>query len=135
MRRIPNQQFRQAKDQLGAVAEQGIPFSRRRDAAEPGCADEVLRSTTAVLQRATAAPWRASASRRRPPLRAGDWGGGQGGFPAAAVALLIRPAGVGLGVSIARDCLARLRGCPSSLALWLAVKMAGWLSLHLGLRA
>jgi len=55
LRRISSQQFRQAKDQLGAVAEQGIPFSRRRNAAEPGCADEVLRSTTTVLKHAAAA--------------------------------------------------------------------------------
>jgi len=40
----------------------------------PGCADDALRSTTAVLQRATAAPCRASASRRRPPLRGRWWG-------------------------------------------------------------
>ncbi|NCU92463.1 MAG: hypothetical protein EBZ96_08925 [Synechococcaceae bacterium WB9_3_282] len=45
-----------------------------------------LRSATAVLQRATAVPWRASASRRRPPLR-GRWcGGGHRRSPAAAVA-------------------------------------------------
>ena len=37
-----------------------------------------LRSAAAVLQRATAAPWRASASRRRPPLR-GRCEGGQAG--------------------------------------------------------
>jgi hypothetical protein len=37
--------------------------------ADAPCFTAGLRSTTAVLLRATAAPWRASASRRRPPLR------------------------------------------------------------------
>ena len=46
-----------------------------------------LRPAAAVLQRATALPWRASASRRRPPLRGRRCGGGgHGRSPAAAVA-------------------------------------------------
>jgi len=38
-----------------------------------GFAGEALRSAAAVLERATAAPWRASASRRRPPLWGRSW--------------------------------------------------------------
>ena len=61
-----------------------------------GSADAAgLRSSAAVLQRATAAPWRASASRRRPPLRGRCGGGGHSGFPAAAVAAHL-PAGSGV---------------------------------------
>ena len=45
-------------------------------------------------ERATAVPWRASASRRRPPLLGRCWGCWQGRSPAAAVAGRLPAGGV-----------------------------------------
>jgi len=50
----------------------------------------------AVLQRATAAPWRASASLRRPPLQGRCGGGRQGCSPATAVPPLLQGWGDGV---------------------------------------
>lgn len=50
-----------------------------------------------------------------PPSAVLWWGEGPGGSTAAAVPLIIRPAGYGSGALIARACLAWLRGCPSAL--------------------
>jgi hypothetical protein len=86
LRRVPAQRFSRPQGLLDAAGKQGNANGRRRPAAEPGCADDALRSTTAVLQRATAAPRRASASRRRPPLGASVGVGRQGCSPASAVA-------------------------------------------------
>jgi len=73
-----------------------------------GFAGEALQPAASVLQRATAAPWSASASRRRPSLR-GRWfgDGGHRHFPAAAVA---GPSPALMGKEKAPSFLARLRG-------------------------